>query len=240
MEHNSILVVDDDPSVRRIICRILNSQGMSTEEAADGMKAVQMAEATPYSLIILDLVMDGMDGFQVIHHLRTHSILTPLFVLSGRQAEADKVLALGIGADDYITKPFSTMVLCAKVKACLRRASLSVPASTNELSAGPFRYICDEMRLFKDEKEVFLSSKECLLMKYFLANCNKILTKEQIYCQVWNDSFVDDNTIMVHIRRLRMKIENDPNHPVYLKNLRGIGYQFVIENCLPQNEAAVL
>lgn len=229
MARSKILVVDDDPSIRRIICRILNSEGMATEEASGGLDAIQMAESTSYSLIILDLVMEDMDGFQVISHLRAHSILTPLFVLSGRQAEVDKVLALGIGADDYITKPFSTMVLCAKVKACLRRESLSAPANSNELCAGPFRYIIDEMRLFKNGKELFLSGKECLLMKYFLSNRNKILTKEQIYRQVWNDTIVDDNTIMVHIRRLRMKIEDDPNHPFYLKNVRGIGYQFVIE-----------
>lgn len=229
MEHNSILVVDDDPAIRRIICRVLNSEGIATEEAGGGVEAVRMAMSASYSLIILDLVMDDMDGFQVIHQLRTNSVLTPLFVLSGRQAEVDKVLALGLGADDYITKPFSTMVLCAKVKACLRRASLSSAAKTNELTAGPFRYICDEMRLFKNDEEIFLSGKECLLMKYFLSNLNKILTKDQIYQYVWNDSFVDDNTVMVHIRRLRMKIEEAPGHPVYLKNIRGMGYQFVAE-----------
>lgn len=229
MARSKILVVDDDPSIRRIICRILNSEGMATDEASGGMEAISMAEATSYSLIILDLVMDDMDGFQVINHLRAHGILTPLFVLSGRQAEVDKVLALGIGADDYITKPFSTIVLCAKVKACLRRENLSAPANSNELCAGPFRYIIDELRLYKNGKDLCLSGKECLLMKYFLSNRNKILTKEQIYRQVWNDTIVDDNTIMVHIRRLRMKIEDDPNHPVYLKNVRGIGYQFVTE-----------
>lgn len=226
MKHNEILVVDDDASIRRIICRILTSEGLITEEAADGPEAITKASSHPYSLIILDLIMEGMDGFQVIGQLRAKGILTPIFVLSGRQAEVDKVVALGIGADDYITKPFSTMVLCAKVKACLRRESLSSPISSNQLTAGPFRYVCDEMRLFKDDRELFLSGKECMLIRYFMANPNKILTKDQIYRQVWNDNFVDDNTIMVHIRRLRMKIEDDPNHPVYLKTLRGIGYQF--------------
>lgn len=228
MTYNQILVVDDDASIRRIICRILNSEGLPTEEAGGGLEACRMAESNRYALIILDLVMDDMDGFQVIKHLRAKGIVTPLFVLSGRQAEVDKVLALGIGADDYITKPFSTVLLCAKVKACLRRASLSVPHSSNELCGGPFRYICDEMRLFKNDTEIPLSSKECLIMKYFLSNQNKILTKEQIYQQVWNDTFIDDNTIMVHIRRIRMKIEQDPNHPVFLKNIRGIGYQFLV------------
>ncbi|MEF9940096.1 MAG: response regulator transcription factor [Clostridium sp.] len=229
MNNNPILVVDDDPSIRRIICRILNSEGMTTLEAGGGAAAVQMAESQTFSLILLDLVMDDMDGFQVIHHLRAHGVLTPLFVISGRQAEIDKVLALGIGADDYITKPFSTMVLCAKVKACMRRISLTAPAFNNELIAGPFRYICDEMRLFKNEEEIVLSGKECLMMKYFLSNQNKILNKDQIYSGVWNSTIVDDNTVMVHIRRLRIKIEDDPNQPVYLKNIRGSGYQFVVD-----------
>ncbi|MEF9954898.1 MAG: response regulator transcription factor [Clostridium sp.] len=229
MNNNPILVVDDDPSIRRIICRILNSEGMTTQEAGGGAAAVQMAESQTFSLILLDLVMDDMDGFQVIHHLRAHGVLTPLFVISGRQAEIDKVLALGIGADDYITKPFSTMVLCAKVKACMRRISLTAPAFNNELIAGPFRYICDEMRLFKNEEEIVLSGKECLMMKYFLSNQNKILNKDQIYSGVWNSTIVDDNTVMVHIRRLRIKIEDDPNQPVYLKNIRGSGYQFVVD-----------
>lgn len=229
MENNRILVVDDDPSVRRIICRVLGSEGISTEEADGGVDAVRMAVSNPYSLIILDLMMDDMDGFQVIHHLRTNGILTPLFVLSGRQAEVDKVLALGIGADDYITKPFSTMVLCAKVKACLRRMSLSAPSSSGVLSAGPFCYFSDEMRLLKKGIEVPLSSKESFLMKYFLTNQNKVLTKEQIYRSIWGDNVVDDNTIMVHIRRLRTKIEDDPNKPLYLRTIRGVGYQFVAE-----------
>lgn len=229
MSTNPILVVDDDPSIRKVICRVLNSEGMVTQEAGGGIEAVRMALSHSYSLILLDLVMDDMDGFQVIHQLRAHSILTPLFVISGRQAEIDKVLALGIGADDYITKPFSTMVLCAKVKACLRRVSLSTPAASNELAAGPFRYICDEMKLYKNDTELLLSVKEYLMMKYFLNNLNKILTIEQIYSNVWGSTIVDDNTVMVHIRRLRKKIEDEPNRPVYLRNIRGSGYQFSVE-----------
>lgn len=229
-ELQTILVVDDDPAIRRTICRVLSSEGFSTEEACGGLEAVHKAESQPYSLIILDLIMEDMDGFQVINYLRAHGILTPVFVLSGRQAETDKVLALGIGADDYITKPFSTMVLCAKVKACLRRISLSSPGGHTELTAGVFRYVCDEMKLYKNGEEIPLSSKEALLMKYFMSNANRILTKEQIYSNVWNDSIIDDNTIMVHIRRLRMKIEDDPNHPVYLKTIRGIGYQLAVKD----------
>ena len=183
MERSKILVVDDEKLVRRMIARVLESEGM----------------------------------------------LTPVFILSGRQADNDKVFALGIGADDYITKPFSPSVLCAKVKACLRRMSLSAPSSSGVLAAGPFCYFSDEMRLLKKGIEVPLSSKESFLMKYFLTNQNKVLTKEQIYRSIWGDNVVDDNTIMVHIRRLRTKIEDDPNKPLYLRTIRGVGYQFVAE-----------
>lgn len=201
---------------------------MVTVEAASGPEALKLVQSRTFNLIILDIIMDEMDGFQVISRMRDLGVLTPIFILSGRQADNDKILALGIGADDYITKPFSSTVLCAKVKAALRRAELSGRGRENTLTAGPFCYVCDEMRLYKDNQEIILSSKECLLMKYFMSNPGKILTREQIYHQVWNNDFVDDNTIMVHIRRLRMKIEDDPNQPKYLRTVRGIGYQFIV------------
>lgn len=228
MAQVKILIVDDEKFVRRTICRVLESEGMSTFEAANGQQAVSMVRSQSFDLIILDIIMEGMDGFQVIHQIRDMGILTPVFILSGRLADNDKVFALGIGADDYITKPFSTTVLCAKVKACLRRVGLSTQKSANVLTVGPFCYITDEMRLLKNGNEVLLSSKESFLMKYFLTNINKVLTKEQIYCSVWGNQVVDDNTIMVHIRRLRMKIEDNPNQPDFLRTVRGVGYQFVV------------
>ena len=228
MEAAKILIVDDEKFVRRTISRVLSSEGFATFEASNGPDALRMAQEQSFDLMILDIVMDGMDGFQVIRTLRDQGILLPVFVLSGRQADNGKILALGIGADDYITKPFSTTVLCAKVKACLRRMGLSSRQRENILSLGPFRYVCDEMRLFKDGAEIPLSSKEGLLIKYFFNNPNKVLSKEQIYHNVWGNDVVDDNTIMVHIRHLRVKIEADATRPNYLRTIRGVGYQFVI------------
>ena len=229
MARFKILVVDDEKFVRRTIARVLESEGMTIVEAGDGIDTVRMAMAQEFDLIILDIVMEGMDGFQVIHQLRSRGILTPVFILSGRQADNDKVFALGIGADDYITKPFSPSVLCTKVKACLRRMELSNQGGGNDvITAGPFCYLCDEMRLLKNGEEIALSSKESFLMRYFLTNQNKVLTKEQIYSSIWGNNVVDDNTIMVHIRRLRTKIEDDPNQPAYLKTVRGVGYQFSV------------
>ena len=203
MEAAKILIVDDEKFVRRTISRVLSSEGFATFEASNGPDALRMAQEQPFDLMILDIVMDGMDGFQVIRTLRDQGILLPVFVLSGRQADNDKILALGIGADDYITKPFSTTVLCAKVKACLRRMGLSSRQRENILSLG-------------------------LLIKYFFNNPNKVLSKEQIYHNVWGNDVVDDNTIMVHIRHLRVKIEADATRPNYLRTIRGVGYQFVI------------
>jgi len=209
-----ILIVDDEKFVRRTISRVLSSEGFATFEASNGPDALRMAQEQSFDLMLLDIVMDGMDGFQVIRTLRDLGILLPVFVLSGRQADNDKILALGIGA--------------AKVKACLRRMGLSSRQRESILSLGPFRYVCDEMRLFRDGTEIPLSSKESLLIKYFFNNPNKILSKEQIYRNVWGNDVVDDNTIMVHIRHLRVKIEADATRPNYLRTIRGVGYQFVI------------
>lgn len=227
MEQAKILIVDDEKFVSRTISRVLSSEGMSVTEADSGPDAVRLARSQRFDLIILDIIMDGMDGFQVIRQLRDLGILTPVFILSGRQADNDKVLALGIGADDYITKPFSPAVLCAKIKACLRRVGLS-GQKDSRIIAGPFCYLSEEMKLLKNGEEIILSSKESFLMKFFLSHIGRVLTKEQIYSSIWGNNVVDDNTIMVHIRRLRMKIEDDPNRPVFLKTVRGVGYQFVV------------
>ncbi len=226
MARFKILVVDDEKLVRRTISRVPESEGMSIAEAANGLDAVRMAQAQRFDLIILDIIMEGMDGFQVIRQLRSCGILTPVFILSGRQTDNDKVFALGIGADDYITKPFSPSVLCAKVKACLRRVGLSNQTGGGVISAGPFCYFTDGMRLLKNSGEIPLSSKESFLMKYFLTNRGKVLTRGQIYSSIWGNAIVDDNTIMVHIRRLRTKSGDDPNQPAYLRTVRGVGYQF--------------
>lgn len=230
MDCFKILIVDDEKFVRRTISRVLSCEGMATFEAGSGPEALHMVKQQSFDLIILDIVMDDMDGFEVIRRLREQGVLTPVFVLSGRQADNDKVFALGIGADDYVTKPFSTSVLCAKVKACLRRSYLTGSSLPTSLRLGPFCYIPDEMRLLKDGVDLQLSTKESLMARYFMQNPGKVLSKDQIYSHVWGDNIVDDNTIMVHIRRLRQKLEEDPNQPCYLRTVRGVGYQFMVTN----------
>jgi DNA-binding response OmpR family regulator len=128
LEQPRVLIVDDEEFVRRTIARVLNKEGIATLEAANGPDAIALLQEQDFNLIILDIIMKGMDGFHVIHQIRSMGILTPLFILSGCLADTDKVFALGIGADDYVTKPFSTTVLCAKVKACLRQGGYRQPS----------------------------------------------------------------------------------------------------------------
>lgn len=228
MEYFKILIADDEEAVRRLISKILESEGMISFQAANGPDTLAMLQKQTFDLILLDVMMDGMDGFSVLREIRSAGITTPVIILSGRKEDCDKVFGLEIGADDYITKPFSPPVLTAKVKACLRRSRIDHRQVQGVLEAGPFQYLCDEMRLLKNGAEVTLSSRESMMMKYFLNNLNRVLTKEQIYRHIWGNQIVDDNTIMVHIRHLRMKIEDDPNCPVFLRTVRGIGYQFSV------------
>ncbi len=221
-----VLIIEDEANICSFIQTLLETNGYQALVAQTCVMGMTMFISYNPDLVILDLGLPDRDGLDAIRSIR-QKYLTPIIVLSARTTEQDKIEALDLGANDYITKPFSPSVLCAKVKACLRRMSLSAPSSSGVLSAGPFCYFSDEMRLLKKGIEVPLSSKESFLMKYFLTNQNKVLTKEQIYRSIWGDNVVDDNTIMVHIRRLRTKIEDDPNKPLYLRTIRGVGYQFV-------------
>ena len=223
-----VLIIEDEANICSFIQTLLETNGYQALVAQTCVMGMTMFISYNPDLVILDLGLPDRDGLDAIRSIR-QKYLTPIIVLSARTTEQDKIEALDLGANDYITKPFSPSVLCAKVKACLRRMSLSAPSSSGVLSAGPFCYFSDEMRLLKKGIEVPLSSKESFLMKYFLTNQNKVLTKEQIYRSIWGDNVVDDNTIMVHIRRLRTKIEDDPNKPLYLRTIRGVGYQFVAE-----------
>ena len=226
-EKQRILIVDDDYNIAELISLYLTKECFETKIVGDGEEALRVFPEFQPNLILLDLMLPGIDGYQVCRELRSTSQV-PIIMLSAKGEIFDKVLGLELGADDYITKPFSTTVLCAKVKACLRRMGLSSRQRESILSLGPFRYVCDEMRLFREGTEIPLSSKESLLIKYFFSNPNRILSKEQIYRNVWGNDVVDDNTIMVHIRHLRVKIEADATRPNYLRTIRGVGYQFVI------------
>ena len=228
MEKFKVLVVDDEESVRKLVSTALEGENIKVFHATDGRQALTMIEQGAFDLIILDILMEDINGYDVISQIRAQGIDTPVFLLSGMDTDNHKIIGYGIGADAYITKPFSPAVLCAAVKSHIKRYQefLETKESSIKLQSGPFVFNLKTYTFYKDDEQIFLSSKELLLMKFFMEHPDQVFSKEQLYQNVWNDFMVDDNTIMVYIRRLRSKIEDDPDKPKYIQTVWGIGYKF--------------
>lgn len=225
---DKVLIVDDDKSVIDILYKVIKSNGIEADLAHSGEEAIVMVGGNQYDLILLDINMHGIDGFEVIRILRDRGFNIPIIVVSGRKEDYDMIFGLDIGADDYITKPFNPVTLGAKVKAMIRRNKGSLQGRENTIEAGPFVYNTSTLRLYKNGQELNLTSKENAMMKLFLDNVNAIFSKDMIYEMIWGDTIIDENAIMVYINRLRQKIEDDPSHPKFIQNVRGLGYRFVI------------
>lgn len=223
-----VLIVDDDEAVRTMLYKVIRSNGIEADTTAGGMEALNLIGQKTYDLILLDINMHGMDGFQVIQKIRSQGINTPIIVVSGRVEDYDMLYGLDIGADDYVTKPFNPVVLGAKVKALIRRSKNNPSASKDLLTAGPFQYNTSTLRFYKNGEEILLSAKENAMIKLFMDNVNRVFSKDMIYELVWGEAIIDENAIMVYINRLRQKIEEDPGKPKYIQTVRGLGYRFVI------------
>ncbi len=219
------LIVEDDEAVRNTLAKVLTSSGLQSSMTATGQEAVEKLRQEAFDVVLLDLNLDGMDGFEVIHTLRSAGNQIPVMIVSGRTEDVDMLYSLEIGADDYITKPFNPVTLAAKVKALIRRSQASTIAAAIEV--GPFRFDNETLKLFKDGTELPLSAKESAIMKLFLDNPNRIFSKSSLYDLIWGKTSVDDSAIVVYINRLRNKIENDPSRPAYIQTVRGLGYRFV-------------
>lgn len=226
--YDKVLIVDDDPAIRKILKKVLVSNDILHEEACTGEEALTLIHSHQYDLIILDIMLEGMDGFDVVKAIRNAGMELPIMILSGRTEDYDTLFGLGLGADDYITKPFNPIILGAKIKALIRRNKKALINKKDCILAGPFKYDLTSLRFYKNNEEILLSSKENLIMKLFLENINRTFTKVQIYENVWGDIIADENSVAVYISYLRNKIEKDPKNPVYLKTVWGLGYQFVI------------
>ena len=223
-----VLIVDDDESVQTVLYKVIRSNGIEAKIASSGEQALEILAKHRFDLILLDVNMHGIDGFDVIRLLRQRGVRTPIIIVSGRQEDYDTLYGLDIGADDYVTKPFNPVVLGAKVKALIRRSKGMGAGSEAVIAAGPFQYDTKTLRLYKNGEEIPLSSKENAIMKLFMDNVNRIFPKEMIYEMIWGESIVDENAIMVYINRLRQKIEDDPSKPCHIQTVRGLGYRFVI------------
>ena len=227
-ERDTILVVDDDEAVLNMLCKVVREDRIVPVAAKSGSDALRLVEEQTFDLILLDVNMPGLDGFQVVQEIRRRGIQTPIIIVSGRKEDFDTLYGLDIGADDYVTKPFNPVTLGAKIKALIRRSRSSLGSADNILSAGPFRYNTSTLRFYKGEEEILLSSKENAIMKLFIDNVGHIFSKDTLYDLVWGEPIIDENAVMVYINRLRQKIEADPGKPVYIQTVRGLGYRFVV------------
>jgi len=228
MAMERILIIDDEDYIRRLIKKSLVHENYLFAEAASGQSALKILTTEIFDLIILDVMLGDQDGFELIKDIKGMGITTPILFVSGRGEDYDKILGLGLGAVNYITKPFSPAILCAHVKAQLRSfKELSKANSSNMLVEGPFRFDLKTYKLYKNDSFIDLSYKENLLMKFLMENPRQVFTKQQIYENIWSETIIDDNAVMVYMHNLRKKIEDNPKYPKHIETVWGIGYKFV-------------
>jgi len=223
-----VLVVEDEQSLREPLVYLLKKEGFETLEAADGLEAVDIFNASEVDIVLLDLMLPGISGNEVCRIIRQTSQV-PIIMLTAKDSEIDKVVGLEIGADDYVTKPYSTRELLARMKAVLRRHTDAVPAAETpgSLEVGSVRMDIDRHIVEVHGEKVSMPLKEFELLELLLENANRVLTRGQIIDRVWGSNyFGDTKTLDVHIKRIRSKIEDDPARPVHLMTVRGLGYKF--------------
>jgi two-component system alkaline phosphatase synthesis response regulator PhoP len=219
-----ILVVEDEPDIALGLRRDLALEGYDVEVAADGNTALERAQADPVDLILLDVMLPGKDGFAVCRELRRSGRRMPIILLTARASEAEKILGLELGADDYVTKPFSPMELRARIKAALRRGA---PEGPSVFRFGSFEVDMGRFELRHDGRTVDLTPIEFKLIATFVQHRRAVLSRQQLLDQVWGrDVFVTDRVVDTHVGNLRKKIEADPENPVFVISVRGVGYRF--------------
>ncbi|MDX8044984.1 response regulator transcription factor [Gracilibacillus sp. S3-1-1] len=232
--HNkTVLIIDDEEDLLKLLQTVLQKEGIQqVVTAANAEEGMSLFHETSPDLVLLDIMLPDGEGYDVCKQIRQVSNV-PILFISAKTEEIDRILGFAIGGDDYITKPFSVKEVAYRVKAQLRRADYSIMTPNEEsiIKVGPFELNEDNAVLTKNDKVIELKPKELGLMKYFLQHVNKVVSKERLYDMVWGeDYFGSDNTVMVHIRRLRERIEHNPSSPHYLITVKGLGYKFVIED----------
>jgi two-component system alkaline phosphatase synthesis response regulator PhoP len=232
----TILVVDDDTSIRETLAYNLRAEGYRVLTAGDGLHAMEAAAAGPVSLVLLDLMLPRLDGLEVCRRLRAQASTSavPILMLTARGEETDKVVGLELGADDYVTKPFTWAEVRARVRALLRRSDQSATNSQTAhgsgdriLVAGDVTIDLDRREVHKDSRLVEMQARLFDLLAYMVRNRGKVLTRDQILTSVWEYEYTNDTrTIDVHMRWLREKLEDDPANPQLIQTVRGVGYRF--------------
>ncbi|MGN6711507.1 response regulator transcription factor [Anaerocolumna jejuensis] len=224
-----LLLIEDDIEISDMLRDYLLSEGFEVVTAYDGQEGCDFFLKQPFDLVLLDIMIPKLNGIEVMKKIRAQSIV-PIIIMSAKDTDSDKSLGLGLGADDYITKPFSVTEVLARIKANIRRSTQYVPNPVKEeaklLSVGKVTINPETYMVVKNETEVELTSKEFAILKLLLENPRKVFTKAQLYSMVWEDDYLgDENAVNVHISRLRNKIEDNPREPEYILTVWGIGYK---------------
>ena len=221
-----ILIVEDEESFSDPLSYLLTKEGFEVRVAADGNEALAEFERSGADLILLDLMLPGMSGTEVCRQVRQRSNV-PVIMLTAKDSEIDKVVGLELGADDYVTKPYSSRELVARVRAVLRRQGEPEELMTSTVAAGPVRMDVERHVVAVDGQQISLPLKEFELLEMLLRNAGRVLTRGQLIDRVWGSDYVGDTkTLDVHVKRLRSKIEPDPSSPRHLVTVRGLGYKF--------------
>jgi len=221
-----ILVVEDEPSFSDALAYLLGREGFEVIVADSGPKAIEEFDRHGADLVLLDLMLPGLSGTEVCRQLRTRSSV-PVIMLTAKDSEVDKVVGLELGADDYVTKPYSSRELVARIRAVLRRNGFDELVSEGVISAGPVRMDIERHQVSINNENIAFPLKEFELLEFLIRNSGRVLTRTQLIDRVWgSDYFGDTKTLDVHIKRLRAKIEQDPANPVLIQTVRGLGYKF--------------
>ena len=226
-----ILIVEDDVHIANLLRMHLRDEGYDVTHAASGDEGVRLLESGQWDALVLDLMLPGVDGLEICRRARAMAYYVPIIITSARSSEVHRILGLELGADDYLAKPFSVMELVARVKAMLRRylalgTLAGAPARENVVTLGGLSLDLDEKQLTVDGAPVRLTATEYRIVALLMQNPGRVYNAEEIYERVWNEpGFSVENTVMVHIRRIREKIEINPKNPKYLKVVWGLGYK---------------
>jgi DNA-binding response OmpR family regulator len=221
----TVLVVDDEPIVREVVVRYLEREGYRTLEAGDGDRARELLERESLDLVVLDVMLPGTDGLALCRWLRSRSDV-PVIMLTARGEEADRIVGLELGADDYVTKPFSPRELAARVRTVLRRSARE-PVRQARLTFEDLEIDAATREVTRAGRKLRLTAKEFDLLWFLASHARRVFSRSQLMDRVWGyEAALDTGTVTVHVRRLREKIEDDPSHPRFLETVWGVGYRF--------------
>jgi len=221
-----ILVVEDEASFSDALSYVLGKEGFEVTVADTGDGAISAFDKGGADLVLLDLMLPGLSGTEVCKQLRSRSDV-PIIMLTAKDTEVDKVVGLELGADDYVTKPYSKAELIARIRAVLRRQGDVTNTAEGVITAGPVRIDVERHQVNINDQLVSLPLKEFELLEFLVRNSGRVLTRSQLIDRVWgSDYFGDTKTLDVHVKRLRAKIEKDPANPLYIQTIRGLGYKF--------------